>query len=130
MRPLLWPTRHMLSEGGCTLRTGRHLLIIVSLILASISVTVRESGEGTGTVSTLSTECEGLNLHAGMHGVVYEKHAASGQTAKQDISADHPSVARPGCMLRDLRMLQLNNSHSRHVVLLEGNRRGADKGRR
>ena len=79
MRPLLWPTRHMLSEGGCTLRTGRHLLIIVSLMLASISVTVRESGEDTGTVSTLSTECAGLDLHAGMHRAGYAKVMTSGQ---------------------------------------------------
>ena len=79
MRPLLWPTRHMLSEGGCTLRTGRHLLIIVSLMLASISVTVRESGEDTGTVSTLSTECDGLDLHAGMHGAGNAEDVTSGQ---------------------------------------------------
>ena len=87
MRPLLWPTRHMLSEGGCTLRTGRHLLIIVSLMLASISVTVRESGEDTGTVSTLSTEWEGLDLHAGMHDMVYAKD----ETSELDSRARHCS---------------------------------------
>ena len=55
----------MFSEGGCTLRTGRHLLIMVVLMLASISGTVRNPGEDTGTVSALSTDCVGLILRIG-----------------------------------------------------------------
>lgn len=52
----------MFSEGGCTLRTGRHLLIMVVLMLASISGTVREPGDDTGTMSALSTDWVGLVL--------------------------------------------------------------------
>lgn len=61
--PLLWLTRHLFSGGGgCTIRTGRHLLIIVVFILASISGTVSDPGDDTGTVSALSTDCAGLRL--------------------------------------------------------------------
>ena len=64
MLPVLGLTRHLVSEGGCTFRTGRHLLIIVVFMLTSISGTVSEPGEDTGTVSALSTDGVGLSLHS------------------------------------------------------------------
>ena len=64
MFPLLGPTRHLVSEGGCTFRTGRHLLIMVVFMLTSISGKVSEPGEDTGTVSALSTDGVGLRLHS------------------------------------------------------------------
>ena len=60
--PLLWLIRHLFPEGGCAIRTGRHLLIIVVFMLASISGTVSDPGDDTGTVSALSTDCVGLSL--------------------------------------------------------------------